>query len=177
MNVTGPGNTQQDEWREKHMGEIMNACCFTGHRENKLHRTEKEILKDLDREISRALEDGYTTFICGMAYGVDIWAGEIVAKKRFWNHRIKLIAAVPFEGFEARWNEQWKNRYQKLLKKADEVHYICEGYASFVYQRRNEWMVDRSTRVIAVYNGEQGGTRNTINYVNKKGVPVILIEG
>ena len=103
MNVTGPGNTQQDEWREKHMGEIMNACCFTGHRENKLHRTEKEILKDLDREISRALEDGYTTFICGMAYGVDIWAGEIVAKKRFWNHRIKLIAAVPFEGFEARW--------------------------------------------------------------------------
>ena len=88
-----------------------------------------------------------------------------------------LLDEHTFEGFESRWNEQWKNRYQKLLKKADEVHYICEGYASFAYQRRNEWMVDRSSRVIAVYNGEPGGTRNTINYAKKKDVPVILIEG
>ena len=159
------------------MEEIFNCCCFTGHRENKLHRTEKEVVEDLNREITRAIDEGYTTFICGMAYGVDIWAGEIVVKKRFWNRKIRLIAAVPFEGFDSRWNEQWKSRYRKLLKKADEVYYICEGYASFAYQRRNEWMVDRSSRVIAVYNGESGGTRNTIDYAKKKNVPVVFIEG
>lgn len=29
-------------------------------------------------------------------------------------------------------------------------------------------MVERSARVIAVYNGELGGTKNTIDYANKK---------
>lgn len=61
------------------------CCCFTGHCENKLKRSEKEILEDLKQAINRAIDDGYTTFITGMAYGVDIWAGELVLKKRFWN--------------------------------------------------------------------------------------------
>lgn len=100
------------------------CCCFTGHRENKLKRSEKEILEDLKQAINQAIDDGYTTFITGMAYGVDIWAGELVLKKRFWNRNIKLIAAIPFAGFESRWNDRWKDRYHKLLNKADEVHYI-----------------------------------------------------
>ena len=41
---------------------------------------------------------------------------------------------------------------------------------------RNEWMVDRSARVIAVYNGEAGGTRNTIAYAAKKNVTVRQID-
>ena len=41
-----------------------------------------------------------------------------------------------------------------------------------VYQIRNEWMVDHSARVIAVYNGEAGGTQNTILYADKKKVEV-----
>ena len=111
-----------------------------------------------------------------MAYGVDIWAGELVLKKRFWNRNIKLIAAIPFAGFESRWDDRWKDRYHKLLNKADEVHYICDGYSKYAYQKRNEWMVDRSARVIAVYNGEPSGTRNTINYPKKVGVPVVYIQ-
>ena len=39
----------------------------------------------------------------------------------------------------------------------------------------NEWMVNHSARVIAVYNGEAGGTRNTIVYANKHGVDVINV--
>ena len=33
-------------------------------------------------------------------------------------------------------------------------------------------MVDRSSRVIAAYNGESGGTKNTIRYANSKNVEV-----
>ena len=43
------------------------CCCFTGHRENKLKRSEKEILEDLKQAINQAIDDGYTTFITGMA--------------------------------------------------------------------------------------------------------------
>ena len=155
----------------------QRCCCFTGHREDKLQRQQKEVLEDLKREITQAVEDGFTTFITGMAYGVDIWAGELVLEHRKKHRDIHLIAAVPFEGFDSHWNESWRKRYRRLLKKADEVNYICGGYASFAYQRRNEWMVDRSSRVIAVYNGEPSGTRNTINYAKKVDVPVVLIQG
>ncbi len=53
------------------------------------------------------------------------------------------------------------------------MRYICPDYSKGAFQKRNEWMVDRSSRVIAFYNGESGGTRNTIRYAESKGVQVI----
>jgi hypothetical protein len=38
-------------------------------------------------------------------------------------------------------------------------------------------MVDRTSLLIAVYNGNAGGTQNTINYALKKDVPVIFLQG
>ena len=37
-----------------------------------------------------------------------------------------------------------------------------------MYQRRNEWMVDRSSLLIAAYTGASGGTRNTIEYAKRQ---------
>ena len=45
------------------------------------------------------------------------------------------------------------------------------------YQKRNEWMVDHSSLVLAFYNGEPGGTANTIQYARKHGVDVYIIGG
>ena len=45
----------------------------------------------------------------------------------------------------------------------------------FAILRRNEWMVDHSARVIAVWKGSPSGTKNTVMYANRKGVPVINI--
>lgn len=36
-------------------------------------------------------------------------------------------------------------------------------------------MVDHAARVIAVYNGESGGTRNTVAYAKRNGVPVVNV--
>lgn len=157
--------------------EFKKTCCFTGHRANKLHRADRAVRHDLKKAIIQAIDEEYTTFITGMAYGVDIWAGEFVIEQRKKDNKLKLIAAVPFEGFESRWDNKWKKRYQKLIKDADEVHYICDGFAGYAFQRRNEWMVDRSSLVIAVYNGDAGGTQNTISYALKKDVPVIFLQG
>ncbi len=142
----------------------LHRCCFTGHRPQKLRRSEMEIKADLEKAIKQAIAAGYTTFITGMAYGVDIWAGQIVVRLRHSNSSIHLIAAVPFPGFEDRWSVDWKKAYSELLDKADLVQYICPRYNAGAYQRRNEWMVDHSSRVIAVFNGEPSGTKNTIDY-------------
>lgn len=36
-------------------------------------------------------------------------------------------------------------------------------------------MVDRSNRVIAVFNGQKSGTKNTVDYAKRKGICVINI--
>lgn len=149
-----------------------HRCCFTGHRPEKLTQPEDVIVAGLENEILNAIADGFTTFISGMARGVDIWAAEIILRIRSEGHPIRLICASPFEGFERSWSPDWQKRYKVVLKEADLVKYICPEYSRACFQIRNEWMVDHSARVIAVYNGERGGTKNTIDYAKKCGLEI-----
>ena len=143
----------------------------------KLFLVDEEIIKELEREIKAAIEKGYTTFISGMARGVDIWAAEIVLKLRKKNKELHLICASPYEGFETRWSQDWQKRYKKIIKKADYVKYVSPEYSPACFQIRNEYMVNHSNLLIAVYNGEAGGTRNTLNYAKNKDKEIVVIEG
>jgi uncharacterized phage-like protein YoqJ len=60
---------------------------------------------------------------------------------------------------------------------ADLVRYISQRYDSKCFQIRNEWMVNHSSRMIAVFNGKPSGTTNTIDYAMSRCVPVFQIEG
>ena len=155
----------------------MHRVCFTGHRPEKLTRHEKSITKDLEKEIRQAVADGLNVFITGMARGVDIWAAQIVLMLRDEGYDVKLMCVCPYEGFELRWSQEWQKAYREILAAADFVKYVCEGYNRTCFQARNEWMVNHSARVIAVFNGEKSGTKNTIDYAMKVGVPVVCIEG
>ena len=150
----------------------LHRCCFTGHRPEKLNRSEEEVKKLLDSAIRQAIADGFTTFITGMARGVDIWAAEIVLKLRKEYKDIKLICASPYDGFEKKWSADWQKRHNTIWKSADLQKFICPGFSMGCFQIRNEWMVNHSTRVIAVFNGEKGGTKNTIDYAKKRNVDV-----
>lgn len=152
-----------------------HRVCFTGHRPEKLTRSERDIKRDLEKEIRQAMEDGLTVFISGMARGVDIWAAQIVLRLRGQGHDIKLICACPYAGFESRWSESWQKQYRQVLAAADFVKY--GEYSPSCFQARNEWMVNHSSRVIAVFGGRKSGTKNTIDYALKSGVPVVHIEG
>ena len=48
----------------------LHRCCFSGHRPEKLARSETEVQEWLTEQITNAVEDGYLTFITGMAMGV-----------------------------------------------------------------------------------------------------------
>ncbi len=153
----------------------MHRCCFTGHRPEKMSMTEGQAVKELETAIRQAIEDGFKVFISGMAPGVDIWAAEIVLRLRDKeNLPIKLIAANPHPNFIDRWPE-WSKRYNAVIKAADLTRDICDGYKRGVYQIRNEWMVNHSARVIAIWNGKPSGTKNTVEYANRKNVPVVNV--
>lgn len=154
-----------------------HRCCFTGHRPEKLTRSEQAIKSDLKKEIKLAIKAGYTVYLTGMARGTDLWAAQIVLELQQRNNDIKLICAVPYEGFDERWPRLWKQLYWQVLDKADYVQVIGQGYYPGIFQIRNQWMADRSSRVIAVYNGQSGGTKNTIDYAKIQGLPIRIIRG
>ncbi len=156
-----------------------SRCCFTGHRPQSLRRPEDDIRVDLENSILTSVREGCHTFISGMSWGVDIWAAEIVIrmKGQFPGMNLHLIAAIPYAGFDERWNAEWRDKYRALLSLAEYVKVMEPFFSKASYQKRNEWMVDHSARVIAVYNGQAGGTRNTIRYARRQNVPVLLLPG
>ncbi len=155
----------------------IKTCCFTGHRPEKLNIPQNEIIEKLRIAIKKAIDEGFTIFISGMARGVDMWSAEIVLEEKKNNSDIKLVCASPFEGFEKSWSYAFREKYKSILDRADDVKFICEGYSKSCFHIRNRYMVDNSQRVIAAYTGESGGTKNTVIYAEKKGVEVCNIFG
>lgn len=152
-----------------------HRCCFTGHRPSKLRMTEQQLRPLLEETICQAIQDGFTTFITGMAKGTDLVAAEIVLRLREQDERLKLICALPHPGFGLHWSGGWTERFQRVLTASDLARCVCPAFSYASYQIRNKWMVDHSGLVIAVYNGESGGTKNTLDYAKKIGVPCVVI--
>ena len=152
-----------------------HRCCFTGHRPNKMDMTESHIKALLEQAIDDAMTNGYVTFITGMAQGTDIWAAEIVLAKKKNNENLHLICALPHPEFESKRSTAEKERFNSIIAYADLVKMVNAHYFTGCYQVRNEWMVDRSNLVIAVFNGSKSGTNNTVEYAKRKGVEVINI--
>lgn len=109
------------------------------------------------------------TVISGMALGWDTALAEAA-----YALGIPFYAFVPFEGQERLWPTDTQYMYRKLLQVAEKVIHCCEpGYATWKMQRRNEMMVDHADKVIALWNGSDGGTANCIEYACRNDVPVI----
>lgn len=155
--------------------ERESCCCFTGHRPGKMNLSEQEIKTRLDVALEELIQKGYHTFITGMAQGFDLYAAEMVVEKMKTYPNLRLIGASPYDGFEAHYGSIAGMRYRRIQNYMEQIFYIREHYSRFCFQERNIWMVDRSSVVLAAYNGFGGGTKNTIDYANKKRVQVINI--
>ncbi|MBR1905628.1 MAG: DUF1273 family protein [Clostridiales bacterium] len=157
--------------------DIKHACSFTGHRPEKLGMAEDVVIAWLEKQIRKAVDDGYTDFISGMQRGVDIWAAEIVLKLILDGAKIHLICACAWNGMEKDWEPKWRQRYTSLLIASDKTVYVGKRPGTQAYIDRDYWMVDHSSRLIGVYTGAPGGTKKTVWYAKEKGLEVITIKG
>ena len=156
--------------------DIKHACTFTGHRPERLELPEKQVKEWINEQIVRAVDEGYTEFITGMQRGVDLWAAEAVLKLIDKDRHIRLIAACAFRGMEESWEMDWQERYYHVLSQSYLVYYISDHPGRKAYFARNHWMVDRASRLIAVYTGAPGGTKETIEYARKKKLDIVSLE-
>ena len=152
------------------------TCCFTGHRPEKLQKSESDIRFALQNEIALALNDGYTIFLTGMSRGVDLWAAELVLKYRSL-YPIKLFCAIPFYGFEESWSQYWQSQYRQVLSRADGHRFFSPSFSYASYHERNRWMVDHASLVIGVYHSGSGGTFQTLTYAKKQNRALRILEG
>ena len=71
--------------------------------------------------------------------------------------------------------EAQKSRYRDILARCDYETMVQQSYTPGCMQRRNRYMVDHASLLIAVNDGARGGTRSTIEYAFKRGVNVLDI--
>ena len=162
---------------------VQKTVCFTGHRPEKMFSGNDNIelkvallKRSIRTHIECAISDGYTDFISGMARGADIFFAEIVLYLKKTHPEIRLICAVPFPSQGDGFSRQWRNRYNSIIADCDEKVAVCESYSKQSYILRNKYMVDRSQRVIAVFNGTPGGTAGTVSYARSNGREVFVIN-
>ena len=165
------------------MDERAQTCCFTGHRPMKLpwgmNEDDPRCLM-LKAELAARLEGlyalGFRRFLCGMAIGCDMYFAEAVLALREDHPDVRLEAVIPFGDQPGHWNERQRRRYNSLIDRADRVTVLQTAYTSDCMMRRNRWMVERSSVLLACYDGRPGGTMNTILCAERSGLRVILIE-
>lgn len=161
----------------------FKACCFTGHRPEKMSfsleqpNPKKYALESrLFAAVSGMAQKGATTFYCGCARGFDLLAAKAVLSYKKTNSEIKLICVMPFKDAGRTWSGYWKSVLDEVLQQSDEIVAVGNEYTPWCYDERNRYMVDRSDLVITYWDGEKGGTENTVRYAKKKGVPVVNIS-
>lgn len=161
---------------------MKSTACFTGKRPQNLPWGYNEddlrcmILKDkLKQTIERAVQNGYTHFISGMALGVDTWAAILVLELKKQHPDISLEAAIPCKNQALKWNRRDREQYNSLLAKCDKVTYISESYTPYCMIERNMYMVDNSSLLIAVYDNSGGGSGNTLKYAERRGIDIEIL--
>lgn len=139
------------------------AVCFTGHRI--LEEDFSEL--GLKETIFHFLETGYKYFLVGMALGFDTKCFLILREfKKIYND-IKIIACIPCENQAERFSEKDKDLYYEMIDSADEKVVLSKSYYNGCMHKRNQFMVDNSSVVIAYLNKNSGGTYSTVKYAQK----------
>jgi len=115
-------------------------------------------------------------FITGMALGTDMYAAEIVIELAKSNSDIKLSAYIPCRNQSEKWSFLQKRRYDKIIRRCNDIVVLEEAYTQDCMQKRNRIMVDKSDCIIAVWDGTPSGTGSTVKYAKYRNKNIILIN-
>ena len=156
------------------------SCAFTGHRPAKLPwgylETDPRCIL-LKRHIANAAEaayqEGYRHFLCGMAQGCDLYFCESIMALREAHPEITLEAAIPCPTQANAWPPDQRARYARLVASCDYETVVSAQYTTSCMHRRDRYMVDHVSLLIAAFDGSTGGTRYTVEYALRRGVSIV----
>ena len=159
----------------------MYRVSFTGYRPEKLPFFSEDdpmcvdLKSRLSKQIEKLIKDGADEFFSGMARGVDMWAAEAVLELKRTYPNIKLTAVIPCPEQADGWSSEDQDRYRGIMEACDKKIVISPRYSKGCMQKRNRALVDTCDILVAVYDGQSGGTKQTVDYAKSKGRMTMLI--
>ena len=149
-----------------------NTVAFTGHRVVK-----KDFdIKDLIYAIESLILGEKDTFLIGMAIGFDTLCFETLLTLKKTYPQIKIIACIPCENQTKNWNIEQKNKYNYLIRRADEKIVLDKEYSKNAMLKRNRFMVDNSSVLVAYIYKTVGGSYYTAKYAVENDKEIIYIK-
>ena len=85
---------------------------------------------------------------------------------------VTVEAVIPCPTQADNWPAAAVRRYRALVAACDYETVVSAQYTPSCMQRRNRYLVDHASLLIAAYDGSSGGTRNTIQYALRRGITV-----
>ncbi len=150
--------------------EKAKACAVTGHRILK-----KEFNTDnLKITVEHLIKNGYTQFLIGMALGFDTVCFNFLEQVRK-TFDIKIIACIPCKSQSEKFTLAQKREYERMLSVSDMKVLVSEEYTPTCMQKRNRFMVDNASCLIAHLNRDYGGTASTVKYAEKENIKVYYV--
>ncbi len=153
-----------------------HTLCFTGHRQLPEGHEGEQLKENLRIAIQNAIADGYNTFLFGGCFGWDLLcASEVIAMKEEHPH-IAVHAIIPYEEQANNWTANQRNLYFNTMPLCDEVIILQPRFDPQCFAKRNQHMVDCSSRVIAYWTGNpRTGTAQTIHMAERAGLEIVRI--
>lgn len=159
------------------------TVAFSGHRSGKMSTgllpfdegwQPENLPERLDDAIQALCEEGFDTFLCGMAEGFDLQAAESVIRvRKRLAEPVRLIAVIPHRGQSERFPYAVREIYESVLACADDAITLAEAYSSGCFHVRNDFLVDHASALLCFYNGSKGGTQYTVKRALKSGLRIV----
>jgi uncharacterized phage-like protein YoqJ len=148
----------------------MRIIGATGHRPKTLGGFYPQVQARLNRLARMYLErERPDKVVSGMALGWDTAFANIALQLN-----IPFIAAIPFPQQADIWPPAQKEMWEYLRSKAEREIVSYDRFSMHAFHKRNETIVDESTEIAALWNGNSGsGTAHCISCARRRGLAVI----
>lgn len=166
----------------------MDSCAIIGYQPsefffkyNEQHPLCQKIKLALLEQLKAMYERGVRRYYVGGALGTDMWAGEAVLSMKGCPeyHGIELICAIPFDGYNSRWDDESNDRLERLYSACKEVQVVSQKNKQNSYEKRYYYMINQSQFLIAICRGEsdtQSDVEQAVSYAKKQGKEIIFIH-
>ena len=158
------------------------AAAFSGYRVEKIvppgnaagHAAVRErIVRRTASAVLLLRDQGYNTFLCGMATGFDLWAGLAVLSLKKHMPDLRLIPVVPYRGQANGFPYEFKELHSAVLAAADCRVCLHQNFTRSCFHERNRAMLDHASALVCYYDGQSGGTAYTVDLARKRDMTIL----
>ena len=168
---------------------MMKRLLVTGYKAHELgifndsHEGISIIKKALENQLRVLLDEGLEWVILGGQQGIETWTAELILDLKDEYPHVKYAIITPFLEQEKNWNEQKKEKYERLLIQADYHTSVTKKpyEAPWQFIERNKFVVRNTDGMLIVYDEENEGSPKYIKklaeqYAENNDYRLIIID-